>query len=89
MKILDMSFKFILNDDDTYLSNIDKLIVREWIMDNYHIHGELTISDDLVVDCTGIVSVKNNVIGSLTNGLFRWGKIDMGFYCSCCNITSL
>ena len=59
MKILDMSFKFILNDDDTYLSNIDKLIVREWIMDNYHINGKLTISDDLIVDCSGDVSVEN------------------------------
>ena len=89
MKTFDMCFKFILGDDDTYLSGSDKLIVGEWIKNNYHIYGDLSISDDLGVDCTGTVIVKNNVIGSLTNGLFRWGKIDIDFYCSCCNITSL
>ena len=85
MKTLDMRFKFILDDDDAYFSGSDKLIVREWIMDNYHIHGELTISDDLVVDCSGNVEVKNRSITSLTNGLFSWGVIDDGYFnCSYC-----
>ena len=54
------------------------------------IHGELTISDDLVVDCNGSVDVKNRSITSLTNGIFRWGKVDRDFYCSCCeNLKSL
>ena len=34
MKTLDMRFKFILDDDDAYFSGSDKLIVREWIIDN-------------------------------------------------------
>ena len=82
--MLDLCFKFILNDDDTYLSNVDKLIVREWIKNNYCIYGDLTISDDLVVDCSGHVHVKNKNIESLTNGLFRWGNVDRDFYCSDC-----
>ena len=90
MKTLDMCFKFILDDDDTYLSNIDKLIVREWIMTNYHINGDLTISDDLVVDCSGDVSVINEKVESLTNGLFRWGEVGGVFYCDHCeNLKSL
>ena len=90
MKTLDMRFKFILDDDDAYFSGSDKLIVREWIMDNYHIHGELTISDDLVVDCSGDVSVINEKVESLTNGLFRWGEVGGVFYCDHCeNLKSL
>ena len=85
MKTLDMCFKFILNDDDTYFAGSDKLIIREWIMDNYHINGKLTISDDLIVDCSGDVSVENINIDSLTNGLFRWGEVGGDFVCQYCN----
>ena len=88
--MLDLYFKFILNDDDTYLGvEHDKRIVEGWIKNNYIIYGDLTISDDLVVDCNGSVNVKNKSITSLTNGLFRWGNVDRDFYCSCCNITTL
>ena len=88
--MLDLCFKFILNDDDTYLGvEHDKRIVEGWIKNNYIIYGDLTISDDLVVNCNGSVNVKNKSITSLTNGLFRWGNVDRDFYCSCCNITSL
>ena len=73
--MLDLYFKFILGDDDTYLSGSDKLIVREWIKNNYHIYGDLSISDDLVVDCKYSVDIKNKSITSLTNGLFRWGSV--------------
>ena len=83
--MLDLHFKFILDDDDAYLSNVDKLIVREWIKNNYCIYGDLTISDDLIVDCSGHVHVKNKNIESLTNGIFRWGKVCGSFYCSHCN----
>ena len=85
MKTLDMHFKFILDNDDAYFSGSDKLIVREWIMDNYHINGKLIISDDLIVDCSGDVSVENINIDSLTNGLFRWGEVGGSFVCQCCN----
>ena len=88
--MLDLHFKFILGDDDAYLSNVDKLIVREWIKNNYCIYGDLTISDDFVVNCTGEVNVKNNQITSLTNGLFRWGKVGTDFNCAYCDkLTSL
>ena len=82
--MLDLYFRFILGDDDTYLSGSDKLIVREWIKNNYRIYGDLSISDDLVVDCKCSVDIKNKSITSLTNGLFRWGSVGRDFYCSCC-----
>ena len=78
------------DDDDFYDSANDKWIVEEWIKDNYIIRGKLTISDDLVVDCSGRVIVKNENIESLTNGLFRWVTVDGIFVCSNCrNLTSL
>ena len=88
--MLDLYFKFILGDDDVYLSNVDKLIVREWIKNNYCIYGDLTITDDFVVDCGDAVRVKNDNIKSLTNGLFCWGKVNGSFSCSHCDkLTSL
>ena len=85
-----MCFKNILDDDDAYLSKIDKLIVREWIMTNYHINGDLTISNDFVADCSEHVHVKNKNIELLTNGLFRWGEVGESFYCDGCDkLTSL
>ena len=83
--MLDLYFKFILNDDDTYLGvEHDKRIVEEWIKHNYYFTGKLFISDDLDVHCSGEVGVKNGQITSLTNGIFRWGKAGGDFYCSCC-----
>ena len=82
--MLDLYFKFILGDDDAYFSGSDKLIVREWINNNYRIYGDLSISDDLVVDCKCSVDIKNKSITSLTNGLFRWGSVSRDFYCSGC-----
>ena len=88
MKIMDMYFKFILNDDDVFLdTENDKRIVEEWIKNNYKIEGKLTISDDLVINCTGDVEVKNKNIEYLTNGLFRWGRVGKAF--SCINCESL
>ena len=81
----------ILDYDNVFydLEN-DKKIVEEWIKDNYTITGKLTISDDFVVNCTGGVTVDNKSIDSLTNGLFRWGKVDGFFDCGDCkNLTSL
>ena len=89
--MLDLYFKFILNDDDTYLGvEYDKRIVEEWIKHNYYFTGKLFISDDLVVDCSGSVDVRYKNITSLTNGLFRWGEVGGMFNCSSCkNITTL
>ena len=81
----DVHFESLLDDDDIFLDPMnDKKQVESWIRDNYRIYGNLTISDDLVVDCSGRVTVKNKSITSLTNGLFRWGYVGKMFDCSNC-----
>ena len=68
----------------------DKRVIEEWIKSNYKIEVKLTISDDFVVDCSGGVAVYNKSIESLTNGLFRWGKVMGNFSCGeCMNLISL
>ena len=85
MKSLKLHFESLLDDDDIFLgSGNEKKLVKEWINDNYKINGNLTISDDLVVDCSGNVAVRNTSITFLTNGLFRWGVIGGGFNCNHC-----
>ena len=81
----------LLDDENILLDpERDKLIIKSWIKDNYKINDHLKINDDLTVDCSGSVTIKNFNIGSLTNGMFRWGKVDEDFYCSNCeNLTSL
>ena len=50
----------LLDDDDKfYGSNSDKKIIEGWIHDNYRVTGELTISDDFAVNCTGHIVIKN------------------------------
>ena len=86
----DVHFESLLDDDDIYLDpKNDKKVVEEWIKNNYIIAGKLTISDDLVVDCSGDVFVKNRNIESLANDMFRWGNIRGDFTCSFTQITTL
>ena len=81
----DLHFESILADDDIFLDpENDKKVVEEWIKDNYTITGNLTISKDFTVDCTGGVTVDNKSIESLTNGMFRWGKVETYFDCGVC-----
>ena len=77
----------LLDDDDIFLDpENDKKVIEGWIKNNYKIsEKKLTISDDFVVDYVGLVEVKNVNIESLTNGMFRWGKVGGSFYCSHCN----
>ena len=90
MKSLSTCFESLLDDDDIFLDpENDKNIVKEWIKSHYKNTGKLTIFDDFIVDCSGDVYVKNKSIVSLTNGLFRWGKVDGNFTCSFTPITSL
>ena len=81
----------ILDDEDVLLDpERDKEIIKSWIEDNYKIGGRLKINNDYTVDCSGDVVVKNLNIESLTNGMFRWGKVGRGFNCSFCEkLTSL
>ena len=90
MKSIKLYFESLLDDDDIFLDpKNDKKDIENWIKNNYKIVGKLNISDDFVVDCNGIVEIKNESIESLTNGLFKWGEINMNFYCASCNVKSL
>ena len=92
MKSLKLHFESLLDDDDIFLDpENDKNVIEEWIKNNYRFSSKLTISDDFVVDCNGNVGVyvKSRNIESLTNGLFRWGKVEGNFTCSFASITSL
>ena len=91
MKSLKLHFESLLDDDDIFLDPMnDKKQVEEWIKHNYILYGKLTISDDFVVDCSDVVKVKNKTITSLTNGLFRWGKVNRSFSCvGCENLKTL
>ena len=81
----DVYLESLLDNEDTfYGANSDKKMVESWIRDNYKIGGNLTISDDLVVDCNNTVKIKNKSITSLTNGLFRWGNVGKSFLCNGC-----
>ena len=85
MKSLKFHFESLLDDDDIFLDHEnDKKVIEEWILNNYDITGKLTISDDFVVDCDKYVYVENKNITSLTNGIFRWGKVRGHFYCNHC-----
>ena len=88
MKTLSIYLESLLDDDDVFYD--PKKEIEVWIRNEYKVTGKLTISDDLVVDCSGDVEVKNKNIESLTNGLFRWGKVGGMFDCYACkNLKSL
>lgn len=71
-------------------SDDNKSLVEKWITDKYEVNGDLTISDDLVVDCNGDVEVIDYSIESLTNDIFKWGTIEGNFCCrGCKNLKSL
>lgn len=81
----DVHFESLLDDEDIfYGANSDKKIIESWIRDNYRIYGKLTISNDLVVDCTGNVIASGSFKTSLTNGLFHWGYVGGNFICNYC-----
>ncbi len=87
----DVHFESLLDDDDYFYGvEHDKKVIENWIESNYDFRGKLSISDDFVVDCSGDVYIRNKTITSLTNGLFRWGRVGRDFYCyGCEKLTSL
>ena len=85
MKSLKFHFESLLDDDDVFFDPAnDKKYIEEWIRNNYNIVGKLTISDDFVVNSDRYIYVVNKNITSLTNGMFKWGKLDGSFDCSGC-----
>ena len=78
MKSLKLHFESLLDDDDIFYD--PKKEIENWIRNNYNITGNLTISDDFVVDCSGRVYIRNKSITSLTNGLFRWRNVGKDFF---------
>ena len=64
-----------------------KILVEEFLKENYKIHGSYTIKETkegFVVDVRGEVKVKNRDITSLTNGLFEFGEVSRDFDCASC-----
>lgn len=83
-------FESILDDDDDFYDpKNDKKEIENWIRSNYRVTGKLTILKDYTVNCTGNVYSTNGTATSLTNGLFKWGKINKNFSCALCDIKSL
>ena len=91
----------IFDDIDDIVNN-DTLLIDEFIKKNYEIRrGTYVINKDRdigasytikdgVVDVEGNVDVKNLKLKTLTDGLFRFGKVSGSFDCSdCCNLTTL
>ena len=77
----------LLDDEDELFDRNDKTLVELWIKENYKIYGTLKIYKDtlgFVVDSNDDVEVANEDIKSLTNGMFRWGKIAGCFDCRKC-----
>ena len=71
-----------------------KVLIEEFLKENYKIYGAYTIKETnnnkFVVDVKGRVVVKNRDITSLTNGVFEFGSAGSDFYCSyCTKLTSL
>ena len=83
------SLKESIFDDVEDIVNDDTVLIEQFLKDNYEIDGTYIIdgSYDIngnVVDVKGHAIVKNEKIKSLTNGLFRFGKVSGHFYCTGC-----
>ena len=93
MKLLKES---IFSDVEDIVNN-DTVLIEQFLKDNYDIrrgtyviNGPHGINKDNTVDVDGDVYVKNLKLKTLTDGLFRFGKVSGSFDCSdCCNLTSL
>ena len=77
------------NDDVLFNRTGDKFLIEEFIEENYRTTKPVKISKDFIVDCDGQVFFKD-FTNKLTNGLFKWGKVAKGFFCTdCLELTSL
>ena len=103
MKSLNMYLASVIDNDDVHLESLlddedvfydpknDRKEIENWIRSNYMVTGKLSILKNYTVNCTGGVYANNRSnITSLTNGLFKWGKIARNFSCATCdNLKSL
>ena len=87
MKSLKLCFESLLDDEDVFYDpKNDRKEIENWIRSNYRVTGRLSILKDYTVNCTGNVYANNRSnITSLTNGLFKWGKIARNFSCATCD----
>lgn len=88
MRGLNTYFESLLDDEDTFLDpERDRVLVKDFIDRTYHISGSYNIKkvgDEFVVDAiNGATSVIDTKIKTLTNGLFKFGKV-YAFACSGC-----
>ena len=85
-----MYVKESIFDDVEDIVNNDTTLIDAVLKKDYDIRGTYVINKDGVVDVNGNVDVKNLKIKTLTDGLFRFGKVSGSFDCSdCCNLTTL
>lgn len=83
----------ILDIEDNINYDISKDVIKEFLKENYKIHGSYTIKETkngFIVDVKGDIEVINENITTLTNGFFEFGLVSDLFSCSECNsLTSL
>ena len=90
MKDLKMYVKESIFDDVEDIVNNDTVLIDAVLKKDYDIRGTYVINKDGAVDVDGDVYVKNTKLKTLTDGLFRFGKVSGCFDCfDCCNLTTL
>ncbi len=77
-----------LLDNENILVDDNTVLIEQFLNDNYNINGSYIIKNN-TVDVYGCIQVKMNAsaaLRSLTNGLFKFGRITHSFYCMQCNL---
>ena len=89
MKNLKLYLESLLDDEDDLASN-DKFIIEEFLKKNYMPpKNGFVINDDNTVDVKGDLILKSKELEYLTNGFFKFNKVDGFFSIELSNIKSL
>ena len=89
MKNLKLYLESLLDDEDDLASN-DKFIIEEFLKKNYiPPKNGFVINDDNTVDVKGDLILKSKELEYLTNGFFKFNKVDGFFSIELSNIKSL
>lgn len=76
----------MIREDTKHLAGtIDETLIKSFIETNYDIDGSYTIKNG-IVDVRGGIMTKNDIIKSLTNGLFSFGIVSGYFNCGFCDL---